>query len=69
MALFCHTFLFYYTKLSLFKSTKKEGFEDMIDEGYKATIDIMPEILKLFNKKPLKAKHKVKYLNEDRVVL
>ena len=52
-----------------FKSTKKEGFEDMIDEGYKATIDIMPEILKLFNKKPLKAKHKVKYLNEDRVVL
>ena len=52
-----------------FKSTKKEGFEDMIDEGYKATIDIMPEILKLFNKKPLKVKHKVKYLNEDRVVI
>ena len=52
-----------------FKSTKKEGFEDMIEEGYKATIDLMPEILKLFNKKPLKVKHKVKYINEDRVVL
>lgn len=52
-----------------FKSTKKEGFEDMIDEGYKATIDIMPEILKLFNKKPIKVKQKVKYLNEDRVVI
>ena len=52
-----------------FKSTQKEGFEDMIEEGYKATIDLMPEILKLFNKKPLKVKHKVKYLNEDRVVI
>lgn len=52
-----------------FKSTKKEGFLDMIEEGYKATIDIMPEILKLFNKKPLKAKKKLKYLNEDRVII
>ena len=52
-----------------FKSTKKEGFLDMIEEGYKATIDIMPEVIKLFNKRPLKVKHKVKYLNEDRVVL
>ena len=34
----------------------------MIEEGYKATIDIMPEILKLFNRKPLKARKKLKYL-------
>lgn len=52
-----------------FKSTKKEGYQDMIEEGYKATIDMMPEILKLFNKKPIRAKQKVKYLNEDRVVI
>lgn len=52
-----------------FKSTKKEGFEEMIDEGYKAAVEVMPEILKLFNKKPIKIKAKLKYLNEDRVVL
>ena len=53
-----------------FKSTKKEGYEDMIDEGYKATIDVMPEILKLFNKKPIKTKQKVKYLSEsERVII
>lgn len=52
-----------------FKSTKKEGFLDMIDEGYKATIDVMPEILKLFNKRPLRIKAKLKYLNENRVVI
>ena len=34
-----------------FKSTKTEGFEDMIEEGYKATIDIMPEIMALFKKR------------------
>lgn len=52
-----------------FKSTKKEGFLDMIEEGYNATIDVMPEILKLFKRKPVKLKTKVKYLNEDRVVI
>lgn len=52
-----------------FKSTKKEGFEDMIEEGYKATIDVMPEIMKLFKRKPIKLKSKVKYINEDRVII
>ena len=52
-----------------FKSTKKEGYLDMIDEGYKATIDVMPEIMKVFRRKPLKLKAKVKYINEDRVVI
>ncbi len=52
-----------------FKSTKKEGFLDMIDEGYKATIDAMPEILKLFKRKPIKLKAKAKYINDDRVVM
>lgn len=53
-----------------FKSTKKDGFLDMIEEGYKATIDAMPEILKLFKRKPLRLKNKVKYLdNEEHVVI
>ena len=52
-----------------FKSTKKEGYLDMIEEGYKATIDAIPEIMKLFKQKPIKLKTKVKYLNEDRVVI
>lgn len=33
-----------------FKSTKLDGFEDMIEEGYKATIDIMPKIRAVFKK-------------------
>lgn len=45
-----------------FKSTRTDGLEDMIDEGYKATIDAMPKILELFNKKPRK---KIKVLPED----
>ncbi len=52
-----------------FKSTKKEGFLDMIDEGYKATIDVIPQIMQLFKQKPIKLKTKVKYLNDDRVVI
>jgi hypothetical protein len=51
------------------KSTKKDGFLDMIDEGYKAAIDVMPEIMKLFKSKPLKLKTKAQYINEDRVIL
>lgn len=45
-----------------FKSTRTDGLEDMIDEGYKATIDAMPKILELFNKKPRK---KIKVLPKD----
>ncbi len=44
-----------------FKSTSTDGFEDMIEEGYKAAIDIMPEIIKLFRKrKVFKSKPKFK---------
>lgn len=32
-----------------FKSTKADGMEEMIEEGYKATIDAMPKIIELFN--------------------
>ncbi|MBE7082905.1 MAG: patatin-like phospholipase family protein [Clostridiales bacterium] len=52
-----------------FKSTKKEGYMDMIEEGYKAAIDAMPEILKLFKRKPLKAKQKMVYISDDRIIM
>ncbi len=45
-----------------FKSTRTDGLEDMIEEGYKATIDAMPKILELFRKKPRK---KIKELPKD----
>lgn len=34
-----------------FKSTKIEGFEEMIEEGYKETIDNISQILKIYNSK------------------
>lgn len=39
-----------------FKSTSTDGLDDMIEEGYKATIDAMPKILELFKSKPRKKK-------------
>lgn len=34
-----------------FKSTSLDGMEEMIDEGYKAAIDMMPAIMDLFRKR------------------
>ena len=45
-----------------FKSTSTNGLDDMIEEGYKATIDAMPKILELFKMKPRK---KIKVLPDD----
>ncbi len=36
-----------------FKSTKTEGMEEMIEEGYKATVDLMPQIMEIFNKRKI----------------
>lgn len=47
-----------------FKALKKEGVMDMIEEGYKETIDKMPEILEIFNKKPLSKRQKNKFKTE-----
>lgn len=44
--------------LKRFKSTSLEGAREMIEEGYKATVAKMPEILELFSRKPLKKKLK-----------
>lgn len=45
-----------------FKSTRTEGMEEMIDEGYKAAIDMMPEIMKIFAQKK---KHKTKEKSKE----
>lgn len=44
-----------------FKSTKIEGMDEMIEEGYKETIDMMPKIRALFKKRePILRKKKAK---------
>lgn len=48
-----------------FKSTKLKGLDEMIDAGYKATIDAMPEILKLFQGKT--KKKKIKDFDKDQI--
>lgn len=42
-----------------FKSTRLEGLDEMIEEGYKEAIDKMPEILELFNRKPRGRKERI----------
>lgn len=41
-----------------FKSTKTQGMDEMIEEGYKATIDVMPEIMEIFRKKRRRKRNK-----------
>lgn len=41
-----------------FKSTKLQGLDEMVDEGYKAAIDVMPQIIKIFQGKAKKIKTK-----------
>ena len=38
--------------------------DEMIEEGYRATIEKMPEILELFNKKPLSRRAKQKFKHD-----
>ena len=50
-----------------FKATKAEGIDEMIEEGYKATVDLMPQIMALFKnakkKKLPTLKNEVKYID------
>lgn len=41
-----------------FNSTKLRGLDEMVEEGYKAAIDAMPEIIKIFKGKTKKLKTK-----------
>ena len=47
-----------------FKSTRKDGYEDMIEEGYREAIDKIDQILKLFKNRRI-SKRKRKKLIED----
>lgn len=49
-----------------FKSTSKDGFEDMIDEGYREAIDKIGEILKLFENRRMSKRNRKKFIEEDR---
>lgn len=51
-----------------FRSTKNEGYEEMIEEGYRAAIKAMPEILSLFQRKPVKQKIKNKF-EDDAIIV
>ena len=48
-----------------FSASKTEGMMDMVDEGYKETIDKMPQILALLSRKPNKNKTKEDYYREE----
>lgn len=47
-----------------FKSTRKDGFEDMIEEGYRATIDLMPHILSVYNAPPKSRREKARLIKD-----
>lgn len=51
-----------------FKSTKLDGYDEMIEEGYKEAIKKMPEILELFNKRPLPKKVKQTFKHDVEII-
>ena len=51
-----------------FKSTKIEGIDDLIEEGYLEALEKMPQILEIFNKKPISRKIKDRYQDEATIV-
>lgn len=48
-----------------FKSTKKDGFEEMIEEGYRCAIDHISEVLGLFDNKKLSRRKRNKFIMEN----
>lgn len=51
-----------------FKSTKLDGMEDMIEEGYLEALDKMPKILEIFNKKAVSTRIKKRYKDEAIII-
>ncbi len=49
-----------------FKSTKTDGMDEMIEEGYKAAVDAMPRIMEVFNKR---RKHKLRAFPSDVTII
>lgn len=48
-----------------FRSTKKEGFEEMIEEGYKATLENINQIKELFKKKKMSKRKYKNFVKES----
>ena len=48
-----------------FKSTKTEGYLDMIEEGYREAIDKMPAIMKIFSLRARPKRKKIKFKEEN----
>ncbi len=48
-----------------FKSTRLEGIDEMVEQGYKNAIDLMPQIMQLFNGKA--RKKKIKDFDKDEI--
>ena len=48
-----------------FQSTKKEGYEEMIEEGYKATLENIDKIKELFKKKKISKRKYKKFVKES----
>lgn len=48
-----------------FKSTKKDGFEEMIEEGYREAIDKIKEIIDLFDNKKISKRKRKKIIDEN----
>lgn len=48
--------------------TKDDDMMNMIEEGYKETIDKMPQILELLSKKPIKKKIKKQHIEEEMII-
>lgn len=51
-----------------FKSTKLEGIDDLIEEGYREAIEKMPQILELFNKRPI-PNYKKKKIEKNAIII
>jgi len=49
-----------------FKSTRKDGFEDMIDEGYREAVDKIGQIFKLYDNKRISKRIRKRFVEENR---
>ncbi len=49
-----------------FKSTRKDGFEDMIDEGYREAVDKIGQIIKLYDNKRISKRIRKRFVEENR---
>ncbi|MGI5841857.1 MAG: patatin-like phospholipase family protein [Christensenellales bacterium] len=48
-----------------FKASKKDGYEEMVEEGYKAALEQIDNIKELFKKKKLSKRKFKKFINEN----